>query len=654
MPQDLADQIAAGEVVERPASAVKELVENAIDAAATRIEIDLQEGGLKSIRVADNGTGMFRDDAAMAIERHASSKLTEKAQLFNIQTLGFRGEALPSIASVSRFSLLTKPQGQLGGTRVVVTGGRDVTITDASSPPGTEIIVRDLFYNTPARLKFLKSVNTELRSILEIVERCALASPDIAFKVTHNDRKLLDYPAVNRMEDRLFSILGRDDAGMMYPLQPAEQDSVRASGWFGQPALHRRTATGIWVFVNGRFVRDKAITSAVRAAYEGLIDRSRYPVVVLRIEIPPRAVDVNVHPTKTEVRFHDPSAVFRAARRTFIQSLAACPWRPQSAAQSAAAGAAAAGAAAAGAAGSAPVTTTWGQGVRPAGSPASAGAPVQQSLPVRQYQMHSPDQRTAPVPAHVSPTGLSRPDWTTTGPAPAPRNRPWETPSQPLFNEDSADSAEFADIDGTTDDPANAAHAPGYFAALNYIGPFAGTYLLLSDGVELVVVDQHAAHERITYEQLRLSWQARRGTQQPLLVPRILTLDPMRAATMTDSLEFFETLGFSIEPFGDRDFALKAVPVIIGERGLDDLIRDSLDELGADGHSRRIDHSIDAVLIRMACHGSIRAGKRLSPQEVNALMHALDDIDFGANCPHGRPVWFKMSRAEIEKRFDRR
>ncbi len=624
MPQDLADQIAAGEVVERPASAVKELVENAIDAGATLVVVDLEEGGLKLIRVADNGSGMLRDDAALAIERHASSKLTSKAQLFAIETLGFRGEALPSIASVCRFSLLTKPHGKVGGTRVTVTGGQNVSVQDAASPPGTEVSVRDLFFNTPARLKFLKRTNTELKHVLEIIERCALAYPACGFRVSHNGRQLLDYPAVARMSDRLFSILGKDDSACMYELQPAEQDGVKATGWYSQPALTRRTASGIWVFVNGRFVRDKAVTAAIRNAYEGVIDRARYPVVVLHLAVPPRAVDVNVHPMKTEVRFHDPSAVFRATRRSFTQSLAACPWRPTAAGQD-------------------------GQGVRPASTRAdSEPLETQQTLPVRAYTLHS-TERSAPIPTSVHRAERPSP--------PYERPRSVQPPDtryqQPLRSVSRPMPAAIETMLQAGDSALPVAHT-GYFASLTYIGPFAGTYLLLSDGDELIVVDQHAAHERITYERLKESWEQRRAAQQTLLIPRVLTLDPIRRAVLDEHTELFEALGFQIEHFGADDFAVTAIPVLVNDRAIDSLIEDTLDELVSDGHSRRVDRAIDAVLIRMACHGSIRAGKRMASEEVLALMHELDTIDFGANCPHGRPVWFKMTLAEIEKRFDRR
>ena len=305
MPEDLANQIAAGEVVERPASAVKELVENALDAGATRIRVELERGGLERIRIVDDGCGMTADDSRLCIERHATSKLTDKAQLFAIGTFGFRGEALPSIASVSRFALTTKPHGALGGTRVRVDGGVVVEVADAGCPPGTEIEVQDLFFNTPARLKFLKQETTELRHVTESVQRIALAHPNVHITVAHNGRTYLDFPRVTNLAERLLVVLGRDDASMVYPLEPAEQDGVRCTGFFGQPTLSRRTSATIWTFVNGRFVRDKTVMSAIRVGYDSMIDRGRYPVALLELEVALDAVDVNVHQMKTEVSFHD-------------------------------------------------------------------------------------------------------------------------------------------------------------------------------------------------------------------------------------------------------------------------------------------------------------------------------------------------------------
>lgn len=594
MPSDLADQIAAGEVVERPASAVKELVENALDAGATKIDIELREGGLDLIRVCDDGGGMTRADATLCVQRHATSKLTTRQQLFAIDTLGFRGEALPSIASVSRFALLTKPHGALGGTRVTIEGGRRMQVSDAGAPPGTEVTIRDLFYNTPARLKFLKTRATELKHVVEWVQRMAVVNPQVAFRLEHNDRKILDLPAVDRIEDRVFSVFGAKDAEGLHPLEPAHQDGVTCTGLFGQPTLSRRTTSGLWAFVNGRFVRDRTIMGAIRVGYQGMIDKGRHPVVVLFLDVPPTAVDVNVHPAKTEVRFHASSAVFRAVRRAIANGLSVAPWVPDGA--------------------PAPRSPWYGKAAGDEAQSGELASQPQPALPVRRYALHGPNWNAAAPRENVS------------GTAPP-----------------------FQDVPRLPRD-----HNAGYFEALAYIGHISSTYLLASDGHGLVVVDQHAAHERITFEKLRTAWRERRYQQQPMLVPQVLSLDPIRAAVMADNLSVFERLGFEIDPFGGDDYALKAAPAVLDKKRHAALIVDALDEIAEQGQSGQVDEAIDAVLLRMACHGSVRAGDSLTVDEVYQLYRELDEVDFGANCPHGRPVYFRMSLEELEDRFGRR
>lgn len=612
MPDDLADQIAAGEVVERPASAVKELVENAIDAEATRIRVELEEGGLRLLRVTDDGVGMIPDDAERCVLRHATSKIVSKEDLFAIGTLGFRGEALPSIASVSRFSLLTRARGTAEGTRVVIEGGRLVEVCAAGAPPGTEVTVRELFFNTPARLKFLKARSTELKHVVETIQRLAFAYPGIGFVLVHNGRSVLDLPPVTRPSDRVFAILGSKEAEGLFELEPAEQDGASCGGFFSMPTLSRRNNSGIWAFVNGRFVRDNTIMAAVRQGYQGMVDRGRSPIAILHISVPPSAVDVNVHPAKTEVRFHDSSAVFRAVRRSIANSLASAPWVPRAEGPDAG-----------------EEREVWRSGVtenaRVPRDASNEPLTSQIALPVRSYTLHGPEwgsgRVTSEVPVSVSRTG---------------------------FGEERRD-AEPAPAQASTPSP-----DAGYFEGLHYVGCIHNAYLLASDGRGLVVVDQHAAHERITFERLRTGWRERRYSAQPLLVPRVLSLDATRAAVLADNLEFFAALGFEIEPFGGCDFALKSAPAVLRSGAHEAILIDAIDELGETGHSGRVDEAIDAVLLRMACHGSIRAGDRVGVDEVYRLFRELDQVDFGANCPHGRPVYFRMSLEELETRFERR
>lgn len=603
MPEDLANQIAAGEVVERPASALKELIENAIDAGATHIKVDLEEGGLRLLRVTDDGSGMSEADAVAAMERHATSKLRSADDLFRISTLGFRGEALPSIASVSRFEMVTKLHGALEGIRLRVEGGGQPVVEPAGCPAGTQMTIRDLFFNTPARLKFLKTRGTEVKHCIEAVQHLALARPEVGFTVVSEGRTVLDWPAVADRAGRIFSYFGRPDADQIHPTEVAVLGPVSASGFIGEPSLSRRTSAQVITFVNGRYVRDRLLASAVRVAYQHLVDRARYPVSVLYLELPYDAVDVNAHPMKTEVRFHQPDEAFRAIRRAVSNTLAAAPWVRR-----------------------APSFGTTQQTTQEPTGPVPQPldfAPALSSLsafdlaplthqPARTYRLDRGSERGlsfAPAPER-----------------PGPVSRPAEAPT----------------------------HARGFFSALHYLAAFKATYLLAADGDGLVVVDQHAAHERITFEALRLSWKRERLPQQPMLIPAILTFSAVQSAVLEAHLGFFETLGFELEPFGGNDFALKAVPAIFLKARHHKLLQDAIEELAETGQSARVEEAFEAVLSRMACHGSVRAGDNLSHDEVRRLFADLDAVDFGANCPHGRPVWFRMTLAELETRFGRR
>lgn len=603
MPEDLANQIAAGEVVERPASALKELIENAIDAGATHIKVDLEEGGLRLLRVTDDGSGMSEADAVAAMERHATSKLRSADDLFRISTLGFRGEALPSIASVSRFEMITKLHGALEGIRLRVEGGGQPVVEPAGCPAGTQMTIRDLFFNTPARLKFLKTRGTEVKHCIEAVQHLALARPEVGFTVVSEGRTVLDWPAVADRAGRIFSYFGRSDSDQIHPTEVAVLGPVSASGFIGEPGLSRRTSAQVITFVNGRYVRDRLLASAVRVAYQHLVDRARYPVSVLYLELPHDAVDVNVHPMKTEVRFHQPDEAFRAIRRAVSNTLAAAPWVRR-----------------------APTIGT----TQPA-TPAPTG-PVAQPLDF------------APALSSLSAFDL----------APL-THQPARTYRLDRGSERGLSFPPAVDRSGPPARPADAAdHARGFFSALHYLAAFKATYLLAADGDGLVVVDQHAAHERITFEALRLSWKRDRLLQQPMLIPAILTFSAVQSAVLEAHLGFFEALGFELEPFGGNDFALKAVPAIFLKARHHKLLQDAIEELAETGQSARVEEAFEAVLSRMACHGSVRAGDNLSHDEVRRLFADLDAVDFGANCPHGRPVWFRMTLAELETRFGRR
>lgn len=613
LPDDLANQIAAGEVVERPASAVRELVENALDAGATRIEVELEEGGSDIIRVVDDGSGMEPKDAELCVQRHATSKIRKREDLFRIASFGFRGEALPSIASVSRFELVTKVRDTLGGTRLLIEGGKLKLVEPWGAAPGTTVTVRDLFYNTPARRKFLKTRGTEMRNCLDAVQRLALVRPDVSFTMTHNGRRVLDLPATDDLWSRIKAIVGHEDAAHLYPAPPQQQDGVQAWGFIGAPALTKRTADGLWLYVNERYVRDKTLISAVRTAYSNLIDRGRHPVVFLFVNVPEGTLDVNVHPAKTEVRFGDPSAVFRAARRSVHNALAQCPWLPEGARPEA---------------GEENVTPAR----APTGSPANPHADAMDvwSGPQRTYRLGGGSQVFSQSP----PTG---PGVVENG-----NDRLPNTASDGPF------AAESLGLTQRT------FHEQRWFQSLHFVGIVHNLYLICSDDAGMVVIDQHAAHERITFEALRTAWRTREVPQQPLLMPEVFALSASRAATLEDNLDFFEAIGFELSSFGDRDFALKAVPAWAAKLPTKKMVVDAIDELAINDKTVRFDEALESILSRMACHGSIRAGDRITPDEVRALLEQLDAVDFGANCPHGRPVYFRMSLAELETRFERR
>lgn len=625
LPEELSNQIAAGEVVERPASAVRELVENALDAGATRIDVEIEEGGGTLIRVTDNGRGMNERDAERCIQRHATSKIRQREDLFRIASYGFRGEALPSIASVSRFELVTRTSETLSATRVIVEGGNLKIVEPWSAPIGTAVTVRDLFFNTPARRKFLKTRATENRNVLQAIESLALPRPDVSFKLTVDGRTTLQVHAVDDLWQRIADVVGYEDSKHLFPAMPRERDGIEAWGFISAPTLAARSANAIKVFVNGRLIRDPILTSAVRKGYEDMVDRGRHPVVFVFVKVPFDALDVNVHPAKTEVRFSDPGAVFRAVRATVRDAVIEAPWiegGPEAAAVRRAA---------------------MEKAVEPSGEPAERPGDLQlwSSAPTKTYALQRDD---APTTFHGE-TGR----WAPANADSASRRQPdavggvWRTPE-----------ALRTSFQGSATSATPEAPAQGYFQSLHYIGPLHRLYLLLSGPQGLVVVDQHAAHERITFEALRTTWRNRDAQVQQMLVPDVMALSAANAMILKDHFEFFAQLGFEMEEFGGNDIALRTVPDWFGARSFQPMLLDALDDLADVGATVRIEEAIHAVLSRMACHGSIRAGDKMAPDEVRQLLRDLDAVDFGANCPHGRPVYLQINLDELETRFERR
>ena len=572
---EVIDQIAAGEVIERPASVVKELVENALDAGATAVRVDIQGGGIERISVTDDGAGIVAADLPLALARHATSKLRGAAELAAIRTLGFRGEALSSIASVSRVTLTSRRAADETGTRVRARAGYIEETSAVGCPVGTTVEVADLFFNTPARRKFLRAPATEQAHAVETAVRTVLGVWRSGLVVFAGDRRLVDLPESASESQRAALALGRR-VERVYEVA-YERDGIRVSGHVAAPHVDRGDARGLLFYVNGRFVRDRLLQRAALEGYRSVLERGRYPVAVLRVTLAPEAVDVNVHPQKLEVRFRDGNAVFRAIAAALSEILARTPWVVDGGPHA--------------------------DGVRRATETffARDGASWARETPASYVAGTAPlKAEQVPLP-HVQPRG--------------------------------------------------------YFSRMQPVGQALGVYLVCEGTDEIVLVDQHAAHERITFERLRAEAQRGAIESQQLLFPELLAPDALTSAQLEARREVFVSLGFDLETLGPAGVAVRAVPAALAGANIRRLVEGLLDELTqldaagveAEGQARR-----EALLSRCACHASVRAGDTLGPAQVRALLVALDEVDFGAACPHGRPVYQRLSRGELERLFHRR
>ncbi len=648
LPPELANQIAAGEVIERPASAIKELVENALDAGATEVFVTISEGGRELIRVSDNGHGMSSGDAQRALERHATSKIVAVEDLFTIGTLGFRGEALPSIASVSRFTIETQEPGALEGTRIEVEGGKVLSVGAAGLPHGTTIEVRDLFFNTPARLKFLKTTPTEVRHISETLVRVALAHPGVHIRLTHNGRKVLDFPPCKADIDRVQAVFGKDLRDALFPtFDYGAIDGITCRGFWSRPDVTQRSTSNFYVFVNGRYVRDKTIHAAINGSYRGMLEKRRYPSVVLYLDVPHHLVDVNVHPTKIEVRFSKSDSIYRAVYHAIHDALQQTPWVEDTERTYTLKTVPKMGEFLE------PLNVRHAQAALPIGEHRGPTEPMR--VPIRDVfdgTNQSPSKvfrepgthGVAPIVA--DPFGVDADD-PFAQPQPASALHALRADPEPEVVHVGAEQNRGEKFFG------DKVEGDGYFSRLKFIGQFRSTYLVCEDASGLVIIDQHASHERIGYERLRAMYKGRMRESQQLLVAKRLSLDAVKAATLNEHLEFFARIGFEIENFGGSDFVIKAAPAILKPKRYERIIKDALDDLGQLGRSSRMDEALEAVFARMACHAVIRAGDHVGPQEALALFRQMDEIDFGANCPHGRPVYFRLPLVELEEAFGR-
>lgn len=600
LPEELCNKIAAGEVVERPSSVVKELLENSLDAGASDILIELESGGKKLIRISDNGCGMSRQDAFLSLERHATSKIRTDTDLFALQTLGFRGEALASIASVSRLRLRTCASDDGLGQEVYAEGGAIKRADELGLPRGTVIEIRNLFFNMPARSKFLRKEQTELGHAADVVTKQALANPGVSFRLKHNDRTLLDLRREKGVRERVAALLGRSLLTDLLEVDRQAGDDLQLSGLISQPQLTRSAASHIYTFINGRYIRDRVVQHAVMDGYRHLLMKGRYPVVVLFLQIDPAQVDVNVHPTKHEVRFREQALVHDFIVQALQQTLRPADWVAQAQQHEIEDSAETA------------VDAT-------VIAPPTAYAASRERVSEAQVSYQAAAER--PLPPVV----------------PAPENTMSITSVPPP-----AEQFALPVTDGK-----------GFFSSLQLLGQYHQSYLLCQDGDDLLLIDQHAAHERIGFEKLRKSYGSGTLASQSLLFPEILELDFRSAAALNENCQELERLGFEIEPFGGKSFALKTIPQLLPNRQAGQLVIDVALELERIGRTGQLQESIDEILIMMACHGVIRANQALSAEESRALLRELDQVDFKANCPHGRPVLQRLTLTEIERKFRR-
>ena len=593
LPDTLINQIAAGEVVERPASVVKELVENALDAGAHRIDIDLEDGGIRLIRIRDDGGGIDPVELPLAVQRHATSKIASIDDLEAVATLGFRGEALPSVASVSRFRLTSRRAGSEHGALLQVDGGKVGEVTPHAHPPGTTVEVRDLFYNVPARRKFLRAERTELSHIEDWLRTLALARPDVELRVAHNGKPSRRWKGEAQLQEgtmlsdvRLHEALGEDFSRNALRVDHAGA-GMRLHGWIAQPAYNRASADQQYLYVNGRSVRDRNVSHAIRQAYADVLFHGRHPAYVLFLELDPRGVDVNVHPAKHEVRFRESRLVHDFVYRTLHQALAETRAGATATSTHAAA-----------------VSNAW-----------SMPAPQQSSIGLRVADAPSAYAALyAPRDAATFPDAAASP--ATVAAMPMPDDTPGGMP-------------------------------PLGFA----VAQLHGIYILAENADGLVVVDMHAAHERIGYEKLKTAHDGAGLRTQPLLVPASIAVSEREADVAEREADTLAQLGFEVQRSGPQSLLLRSVPALLAHGDVEALLRDVLTDLREHGTTRRVAETRDELLSTMACHGAVRANRRLTVHEMNALLREMEATERSGQCNHGRPTWTRFGLAEMDRWF---
>ncbi len=647
----VANQIAAGEVVDRPASVVKELLENSLDAGATRIRIEVEAGGRKLIRIADNGHGMGRDDAMLAFERHATSKIRSSDDLLSIATLGFRGEALPSIASISRLDLTTRANEETTGTAIEIAGGKMLRVNDAGVPPGTTIAVHDLFFNTPARRKFLKAESTELSHVTALVTHYALAHPDKHFELRSATHALLVAPPVKKLAERIYQVFGNETLQQLVPVAaelkmertglpeppPWKRDEsyeapapgfMRISGFVSKPELQKLNRNSIYFFVNRRLVRDRLIVHAVIEAYRNIIPPTSFPVILMFLEMPPEEVDVNVHPAKTEVRFRQSSLIHDFVRDTIRHALVSA--RPAAAFLKAMTA-------------SALATPS----LLASTSPLPGAALEEETFPLASESDPPAEAADAEVFSLVPPE-----------PSPMPGQLPFSGEILQALGAISLPAAhncgeqELAGGD-TEAAPAEGGASLNSLASLKPLGQLRESFILAVNDEGLWIIDQHVAHERVLFEKVLRDREVERVQRQQLLMPMLVDLLPEQMIVFARIASELERNGFEAEPFGPRTIAIKAAPVGLEGRQLERMLTEVLEQTERETQSENLEAARTRIAASIACHAAIKINTRLDPKRMEWLLAELAKTEHPTSCPHGRPIALRYSWKDIQRAFQR-
>jgi len=602
---NVVSKIAAGEIVERPSSVVKELVENSIDAGSRSIKITLESGGKKLIEISDDGEGMKRDEALLSLERHATSKIKDINDLFSVNSLGFRGEAIPSIASVSRFQITTRVNEDVIGTMISVEGGKIRKVEETGCPAGTTIRVKNLFYNTPVRLKFMRTIETELSNVLDVVQREAMSRPEIGFELATGEKALINLPKREKLIDRLYDIFPNTQLEKIY----TEAEGVAVSGFMSSPLDTRSTTHKLFTYINKRAVRDKFLTRIVIDAYGKMLEKRKFPQGAIFLNIPTPEVDVNVHPTKNEVRFRNQRLIAELIRSAIHKMLQEAPW----------------------------IKSYQGSAVTDVNDFSESSESEVTGSRYADHQSNIRKERTF----SEENINIQRPP----------------SGSTMQFEEQVAKAQHIGHEFRLSDDrerDQTIFEKGGLYSNLKIIGQIKELYIVCASQNGMVLVDQHAAHERINYEKLKRAYLEKQGLEvQELLVPQVVELPPYESSLINRHASDFEALGVRVEDFGNNSFLIRSVPALLKNADCSVLVKDVISEIAGGGKEESITEKIDLVIATMACHSSIRAKFELGHEEMRALLEELDRMEFPHACPHGRPVAQELTYYEIERMFKR-